>query len=236
MNRILLIIAAFVAYTATSDAQIVSRDLKETANQYAGWSELKAGFELGHLSYGNDWAGDVYGTGFKGLGLGYAHAFSVSSSHPIYVRAGIDAQYLHYSKDHETVPENYYSKVTNKVNALSLLPSCDFGYLYSFSNGCGLFVYTGLKFRVNLWGVYKEESSDENGAWDYSNNVFDDADTDDNPASRVQLGWHVGVDGHVGKFLVGLGYGLDLTKCYSDRQEKSKLKLSGFNVKLGYIF
>lgn len=215
MKKIFMFMVAFTMAATSVKSQIVTstsrqvtyNEVKTVSND---WQELTFDAEIGTITTNYDDGDDA--RNYTGLKIGWARAIPVSQSVSLYVKPGVDLQYI-FSND-----DNYNLE---KISFVSVVPACDFGYLFTFGgSSIELFPYIGLTARVNLWGqgtYYDEEDID----------LFD---SDEGDCNRFQLGLRSGIDAHFGNFIVGIGYGTDLMEFAEDT------KTSNFNVKVGLKF
>lgn len=174
------------------------------------------------------------GQSFTGFSAGVSHAFSLSSSSPLFIEGGIGVQYSFYSED----MDDYYDEYTQKVNMFSIKAPINFVYRYNLPNSnFSLCPFAGITLRYNLSGKLKYESDDEDDDWGYEDsddnerNLFDKDEMDGNPYKRFQIGWQIGAKAIINnKVSLGVSYGSD----FSEIQKKVKIKTT--SISLGFIF
>lgn len=245
--------AALMAVCTGAFAQFSnsSSSSSSTAGASDGWNTVY--LQWNPITFAPD-KGD--NTGFTGFSAGYNKAFSVSSSAPLYVEAGIGLQYMFHSEDMDEFAwyfqdedgddRSYYGEADNtlKYSMLSFKVPVSFMYKWNIPNSSvALAPFVGLDLRFNVLAQEKisfddsgdqedfDDAADEYG-FDDSHNLFskDDMGSKDATWKRFQIGWHSGVNAYFGKFLVGVSYGSD----FSEIAKKCKLHHASFT--LGYTF
>lgn len=174
------------------------------------------------------------GQSFTGFSAGVSHAFSLSSSSPLFIEGGIGVQYSFYSED----MDDYYDEYTQKVNMFSIKAPINFVYRYNLPNSnFSLCPFAGVTLRYNLSGKMKFEYEDEDDDWDYGDSddndrdLFDKEEMDGDPFKRFQIGWQIGAKAIINnKVSLGVSYGSD----FSEIQKKVKVKTT--SISLGFIF
>lgn len=186
---------------------------------------------------------------------GFNHAFSLSSTLPIYLEAGIAAKYA------------WKNKNGIKVNLFSLKVPVNLVYSFPVSDAFNIEPYAGIYLRGNIFGKEKidhdaytvEEDWDDDDDWydddddwgelvdDWSNaramssgssfkvkdsyDLFSKDDMGDDAWKRFGFGMQVGVRARINKqFLVGFGYTQELTDI------ADHTKFNSFDITLGYCF
>lgn len=159
-----------------------------------------------YVSYRPGKIGDM---DFNGVELGYRRSVLLSSSVPIYIEMGTNAQYWFASED----------GTKTRMFSLEVLP-LGFSYKLEISDNVALSPHAGLSVRANMWGRMKND-------WFGSIKLFDE----DGANWRFwQLAWNVGLDLQINNCAyIGVGYGSDLQKMVGDERLKS------FAVTLGII-
>lgn len=167
------------------------------------------------------------GQSFTGFSAGVSHAFSLSSSSPLFIEGGIGVQYSFYSED----MDDYY-EYTQKVNMFSIKAPINFVYRYNLPNSnVSLCPFAGVTLRYNLSGKmkyeYEDSDDDDDDDWD----LFDKDDMGGNQFKRFQIGWQIGAKAIFNnKVSLGVSYGSD----FSEIQKKVKVKTT--SISLGFIF
>ena len=169
---------------------------------------------------------------FTGLSLGYSRAFSVMSSHPLFVEAGLGLQYSFYNED---MNDDYgYDDGDIKFNMFSLKAPINLIYKFEIPNtSISIMPFLGVSLRFNLSATLKEEYDD--GVYSSSDkyNLFDKDDMGSSKETwnRFQIGWQVGSKVGIGKnFILGLSYGTDFSEIAED------WKIGAGTISLGYVF
>ena len=197
------------------------------------------------------------------VSAGYNYAFPISSTLPLYVEAGIAAKYVWKSEDGQKfnmlsakVPVNLlFSYPVNESFAIE-----PYAGIYLRGNIFGKLKYDGDSDSDYDYGWDDDDDWDDD--WD---NMVDDwsrqsnsralasKDDDDDDSidlfskddmgdaawKRIQLGMQFGVRARISnKFLVGIGYSMDLTNISKYEVYKTDIssKFHSFDITLGYCF
>ena len=182
--------------------------------------------EYNPVSYNVDVSGadDESMTAFS---LGYSKAFPVSPGTPVFIEAGLAAQYT-FKSDFLDADDCDFSMISAKV-PVSL------AYKFDLNNSSvSIIPFVGAYARYNITGKVKYSGGSKDKDWD----LFDKKDMqdlgltyDEKAFSRLQLGWHIGAKAKIGdSFLVGLSYGSDFSEI------SKKIKVSTTAITLGYTF
>lgn len=179
------------------------------------------------------------------ISAGFAHAFALSNTMPLYVEPGIAAKYVWKKED------------GSKFNMLSLKVPVNLVFAYPVSDAFTIAPYAGAYLRFNLFGKQKIDSKytdwdDEDWGdvddWDDwygarsqsktsvhkvkdSYDVFSKDDMGDDAWNRFNVGMQVGVRAHINNmFVVGVGYTQELTNICDHT------KFSSVDLTLGIAF
>lgn len=240
-NR-LFVMAAFVAVCASVSAQQVitldelqkqkkaqpkttqtqpAQKVKATKVSKAPSIVSGAGFSTFYLQYNAasqkySHKGTSVSTSLPAFSAGYTKAFPLGPS--LYIEPGVALQYLFKSED--------VGGETEKFSMLSA--KIPVNVIYSLPVGDGFYIdpYAGIYLRGNIMAQYK---------WEYqgkseTSSLFSKDDVGDNTAKRLQVGTNVGIRARFSKFVVGLGYSMDLTDF--TKYEKT----NSFDITLGMTF
>ncbi len=192
-----------------------------------GWNTIWA--EWNPSSFLND-AKDADNQSFTGLSLGYSRAFSVMSSHPLFVEAGLGLQYSFYK---ESLYEGY-DDGDEIFNMFSLKLPVNLIYKFEIPNSSvSIMPFLGLALRFNLSANSKSEYNDGYYASTEKFNLFDKDDMGSSKETwnRFQIGWQIGTKVGIGKnFILGLSYGTDFSEIADD------IKVGAGTISLGYAF
>ena len=149
---------------------------------------------------------------------------------------GFSTFYLQYNAASQKYSHDGHSISTS-------LPSFSAGYTKAFPLGPSLYIepgvalqydgiyidpYAGVYLRGNILAQYKYEHGGHSETVDLFSK--DDMGSSDNTAKRMQVGMNLGVRARFSKFLVGLGYSMDLTDF--TKYEKT----NSFDITLGMTF
>lgn len=218
--------AAMLAVSVSASAQFTDSSSSRTSasSSSEGWSTFYV--EYNPVSYNIDVSGadDESMTAFS---LGYSKAFPVSSGTPVFIEAGLAAQYT-FKSDFMDVDDCDFSMISAKV-PVSL------AYKFDLNNSSvSIIPFIGAFARYNITGKVKYTGGSKDKDWD----LFDKKDMqdlgltyDEKAFSRLQFGWHIGAKAKIGdSFLVGLSYGSDFSEI------SKKVKVSTTAITLGYTF
>lgn len=249
-TKFLFVVAMLMASTTTF-AQFLNSSAKSSSSFDGGeWSTIYV--QWNPSSYVPD-KGDS--ESFTGLSIGYNKAFSISQSIPLFVEAGIGAQYSFYTKDLVSdLAEEYNtseSSIRNlmdpemKINMISAKVPISLAYTYQIPDSkITLIPYVGIDFRVNIIGKASAKYNlTSNGKTALKQagvsleekdvNLFnkDDMGSDDKTWNRFQVGWHIGLNVRINnQFLVGASYGTDFSEIVK------KVKIHTASITVGYCF
>ena len=218
----LFLLALVAMFGLQSQAQIVSSRTSMTKTTVVdepknGWSTF--GFEYLPSSANPD---EGSSKSFTGLALTWTKARSITTQLPLYLEAGLGAQYSFYNESEGKYETNV--KVASVKVPLNLI----YDYLIPNTN-INLDPYLGLRFRVNVFGELEREYNGDSKTY----NVFDKDDMggSDYVWNRFQMGWQIGVKARFNNsFFVGVAYGTDFSEI------SKKVKISETQLSLGFVF
>lgn len=218
------------------------------------YNRISLSYDNTHLS-GNDkmegYFNDEDGMSLNGVGLEYVHGFSVSKTLPMFIEAGIKAQFgigsvSNYDKKDEV---DYILK----AQQFSFSVPVNFTYRFAVGDGISIAPYLGVNLKVHAMARQKYslkfDDDDEQEWWDEKledddelaeefswKNVFDKKDMGDKDATwnRFQMGWQIGLGLNAKAFYVGLQYGTDFIPAF--KHKKLAVNSGNFTVKIGYNF
>ena len=196
---------------------------------------------------------------FKGVTIGYSHAFNIVRNVPLYLQPGIEIQYSFDTKITPLVDPNDkiaktlgegYKKIGNPYY-LSLIVPLNITYKHTFPNGwIAIAPYAGLNVRGNVMGFVKVEYNknyvnnspyNPNGNYQIEDDnwfIFSESDMGKDYAWKViQVGWQFGIN-FIFKdhFMVGASYESDFSNIFDYKNPKVSAKVSRFSFALGYVF
>lgn len=239
----LIILAAVAVMGLNASAQFVGQGSSSTSS-----TEISKGWNTAYVQYNNVGIagdlGDLSDETANGASIGYSRAFNIVPTIPLYVEAGIAAQFLYKSKS-----EKYYDDDDldlydeEKYSGYMLSAKVPVNVLYRFvipNTEFAIEPLVGLDLRVNILGKYKLKYT----YWDYdypsyeikyhsdedSYNFFDKKDMGGNPAKRFQIGWHIGSNFAFKNYVLGFQYGQDFNKI------ADFVRLRTITLSLGYRF
>lgn len=249
------------AIASTSSAQFVNSNENPSSSVKAtrqadteGWSRIAISYNPTTIFIDEKGADNLNLTGFS---LGYTKGISISKQLPLFVEAGINAQFALKKFDSEDAEdtglisniEGY--EVENKITTMNLNIPVNLAYKFNAGN-VSIVPYAGINFKINILGKTKYSLEDpddlknsyyedEDEFWeileeDYeqkqSINMFDKKDTGDKDYTwkRFQMGWQVGVGLNYNSLYIGVGY----TKDFIELCKKTKMGYA--SITLGYNF
>ena len=210
----LIVMAVLAAMGLQAQAQIVSSRSSMVTREVidrGGWSTFGVEYLPSQFSYDGD---DT--ESFNGLALNYTNAISISQNMPFFIEWGIGGQYSFKSQDKHGV--DY------KMSMISAKIPVNLIYDIAMPNSSVHFdPFVGVKFRGNIWGQEKVESSG------YSEK-YDMFDSDEGDCKRFQVGLQAGVKVRFDGFFVGVGYGIDFNEFAEDT------KINEWKIMAGIVF
>lgn len=252
----LLASALMLAAATTASAQFVNSGSNTSSKisnnaDLTGWQRVTFSYNPTTIAFDDD---DYDNLKMNGFSIGYAQGFSVAKQVPLFVEAGINAQFAFKTldgEDSEDIPGGAgVDGINTKFTTMNLNIPVNLAYKFTFNNGnTSLVPYAGINFKLNLIGKRKytiEDTDmlggiDEDDFWDYaeeyydikqSSNMFDkeEAGGKDAQWKRFQMGWQIGVGLYHNQFYVGVGYSKDFIELCK------KTKVGYANISVGYCF
>lgn len=244
-TRNIIAAAALMLGTASAQAQFANQQ-KGTGIGSDGWNTVWVEYNPSAFITSVKGADNQ---SFTGLSAGYSRTFGISSSHPLFVEAGVGLQYSFNSISLKEEYEDYLDEddfdPKLKTTLFSAKVPVNLMYAWQIPNtNISLLPFVGVQLRYNLSGKQKFEynfsgDEDDYGYYYYDDDdfadeeydVFDKDDMDDGAWKRFQIGWQAGVKARINdKFLVGLSYGTDFSEI------AKKTKIGAGAITLGYTF
>ena len=181
-----------------------------------GFSTFYLQYNAASQKYSHD--GHSISTSLPSFSAGYTKAFPLGPS--LYIEPGVALQYLFKSEKEDGRTEKF-SMLSAKIPV---------NVIYSLPVGDGIYIdpYAGVYLRGNILAQYKYEHGGHSETVDLFSK--DDMGSSDNTAKRMQVGMNLGVRARFSKFLVGLGYSMDLTDFTKNE------KTNSFDITLGMTF
>lgn len=233
LNKFFLTLSLSVAAAITAQAQFTgasgsssgsSVDAPDSFDQVT--ISYDAGFYSGKSTANYRLDGEDDGMTSHGVAIQYVHGWRVSDAHPLYVTLGGRLDMGFYSDSDSNDDFDFEVKCT--VRKLSLSVPVNIGYRISCGETISIMPYTGIHLKGNLLGKGKYEVSRNGDSEDKSFDLFDKDDVGkDGKWKRLQFGWQIGCQANIGKFIVGLEYGLDFNSL------AKKLNTSDFLLSVG---
>ncbi|MCR4582648.1 MAG: porin family protein [Prevotella sp.] len=157
---------------------------------------------------------------YNNISLGYSYATPIAAE-TLYLEAGLKAQYM-FNKDSDELHDikTHMFSATLPVNLFYDIELADGKFF--------LDPYVGVFLRGNILGKSKAEGKSGNT---HERDLFKDEDMNGDAFKRISFGIQAGVKARIsGKFVVGAGYFMDITKICEHTH------LEGFEFTLGYAF
>lgn len=219
-------VAAMLAISSGAYAQFTnaSSSNSSTVSNSAGWSTVWLEYNACKIDF-NQGIDDESVTGFS---FGYSKAFPITSSTPIFLEAGIGAQYFTKS--------DFMEDVFNDVKFTMFSAKVPINFVYDFAlpnSTISIDPFVGLSLRYNISGKLSDDDNDLD--------VFDkdDMGSSDSTFKRFQAGWQIGAKVRFeGGFMAGVSYGSDFSNIWEVKSGSSKVKAnsSATTITIGYTF
>lgn len=192
---------------------------------------------------------DEDGMSLNGVGLEYTHGFSISQSLPMFIEAGIKAQFGAGSVSDDFREDGYKVEAIEKYRMFSFSVPVNYTYKFAIGDGMSIAPFLGINFKVNALGQYRNEikfdDDDLQDIWEDTDeyedmkdwyNLYSKDDMGDKDATwnRFQMGWQIGVGFNYKAFYVGLQYGTDFIPAW--KYKKYAINTGNFALKVGYNF
>lgn len=233
MKKILFIAAAALLTCGTVSAQFSNTTSNSSAGARSTASVKTDGYGKFYFQYNPSVLKPEHGDNqsFNGLALGFSRGLSLSQTLPFYLEVGGNLQFSFWKQENGGYDDYGYGvEYYNKFKMLSINVPVLLTYEFMVSDKVGIAPYTGLRFRLGLWGSSKM-GVDYNGD-DY---YYDDDDDDDFKAvnifdkkkmgsyavcKRFQAAWEIGLNIHLSdKYYIGGGYAID----FNEFSKKTKI-------------
>lgn len=214
----------------------------KSSNAGGDYDKLYASFVFGGANVGGfglfsdydaaGYFGNVDCFGMIGANVGYAHAFRLTSSVPLFLEAGGELNYI--SGTEAGVAYGQY--VDFNVKMLNIQIPVNVTYHIPATDKFAIAPYLGVNLKVNAIGTFKFNDGDAYSLFSSKdmNNVFGLGDA----ANRVQVGMNLGVNFILSeKFTFGYRFQQDFNNYYKVKYRGCGVKLSTNNqyITLGYI-
>lgn len=214
----------------------------KASNAVGDYDKVYASFVFGGASVGgfgrlNNYDAAYYFGGVDyfsmvGANIGYSHAFSLTSSEPLFFELGCE---LNYTSGSEVVAA-YDQYMDLNVNMLNVQIPVNVTYHVPASDKFTIAPYAGFNLKINAVGTLELNNR-------YSFSMFNETDMEKlfdvgSTANRVQVGMNVGVNFILSKKMsFGYRFQQDLINYYKWEHSGSGVKLTTNNhyITLGYI-
>ena len=225
-NLKIFAVVALMAVSTGASAQFTDDSSTRTSSSSdsKGWSTLYV--EYNPVSYNVDVSGED-DESMSAFTVGYSQAFAISPDTPLFIEAGIAAQFT-FKSDFMDIDDFNFSMISAKVPV-------NLAYKFDLNNSpVSIIPFIGAYARYNISGKVKYTGGTKDQKWD----LFDKKDMqdleltyDEKAFNRLQLGWQIGAKVRIAdSFLVGLSYGSDFSEI------TKKVKVSTTSITLGYTF
>ena len=226
MKTKMLITATLLMLSSASFAQFSNVGYSSPSSSIDEWNTIYLQWNPSKFSPDNG-----NSTSFNGFSIGFNHAFSLSQSIPLFLEAGLGAQYSIWSNE-VTITK---TSIDEKLTMISAKIPVSLAYKYDIPNSTiSIIPNAGLDFRFNISGKLKLKSGDYSETY----NVFDKNDMEKieilsggETWNRFQIGWHIGVNLMFNNtFMLGASYGTDFSEIVK------KVNINTGSITLGYCF
>lgn len=187
----LLASALMLAAATTASAQFVNSGSNTTATtpggprnvDLTGWQRVTVSFNPVKITPDDD---DIDPLKMTGISVGYAKGFNIAKQLPLFLEAGINAQFAFKTIDSEDAEDLGWGEggsiggydIETKYSTLNLNIPINLAYKFTFNNGkTSLVPYAGINFKFNILGKrkynledpgkLKGSYEDEDDFWDY---------------------------------------------------------------------
>lgn len=229
-----LFLTVLIAFSSSAYAQYFDSKNWNTTYQEidgGGWSTIWAEYNPSTFKIDVRGADDQSATAFS---IGYSQAFPLVADNPLFLEAGLGAQYTFYTEDENGTYEGYSAKAEETFNMWSLKLPVNLLYKFELgTNGFSLAPYAGLSLRYNISATLEEKVTIEGESAKEKLDLFKNSDMggSDYTWNRFQIGWQVGMKAIVNKaFMIGIAYGGDFNEIADD------IKLQAATVTIGICF
>lgn len=228
----MLFTAAMLMLSSVSFAQFSNSSSSSSSDVSTdGWSTIWVEYNPMKVKYDISGADDESLTGFS---AGYSQAFSLSQNTPLFLEAGIGAQYANYSESAKMSYNGKKYNIDQDITIWSAKVPVNFIYCYSIPNSSvKIAPFAGVTLRYNVSGTLKYEGAGESIKYDlFKKSDMEEANLlDGKEWKRFQVGWQIGLKAFFGQsFMAGLSYGSD----FSEIAYKSKIQTT--TITIGYTF
>lgn len=232
MKKIILFCLAFVAFFSVKAENYMFGELSYD-NTHMGY---KSTFPDNDLM--------ISSMGLNGFGLQYTYGFGITDR-PMNVEVGAKWSMVFGGKTVKDIPfTGVGEEINTHVNLMRLAIPVSYIYHFPLMGKLAIAPYLGLDLRFNLMSQLKVKYTEYlNG--DYVDqeklnlSYFNKKDMDGHPASRFQLGWHLGVriEGNQ-KYFLDIQYGTDFVRFYNHTlgEANAHINTGNFSLGLGYYF
>jgi len=210
MKKVTVILIGFLLVVNTMFAQFTNTNNSKTfgSADVNGWSGIRVAYSPMKL--------EVSGMDidFTGLSAGFVKGFEISSQTPVFAEIGVNFQWLssNLKSLFASLDVDIPSDAKAKFNVYSIGIPVNLGYRYQASEELSVFPYVGVNARGNIAGTISASYQGQKE----SINIFDDGDTEGDPAKRFQIGWQIGLGVNFSQLYLSASYGSDFSEFMTD--------------------
>lgn len=231
-----IMLAGTTAYATSQTITDTTSDKNSAERIIKSYSRYSAGYDNFHVS-----AAGSDGTGYDGFYVEWViQGTPLSKTSPLFLEWGLRFNGEYYSDSAE--------KSKQSTNVYTVGIPLNITYHFSLGDtGAKLAPYAGVNFKVHVSGeskyTYKtlltttvgegtrfETTSTKEIDKTDTLNLFSKDDMGEGAWKRFQMGWQIGVNLEIKRFVIGLGYGTDFVKL------AKRTNTSNFTVGIGINF
>jgi hypothetical protein len=209
--------------------------LAVSTSAYAG-GYSRIGVSYNNTSYNENKYGDS-DDNFKtnGFGIDYIKGFNITPGIPLFLEAGINANFNFHSESES----DFGFKTEASFQNINFQVPVNFGYRFHVMPQFSIAPYVGINFKLNVISRLKAEASYDGESaeseW-FSCYSADDMGDSESTWNRFQMGWHVGVGFQFTPFYLGFQYGTDFIPTYSYDLGDGTYRINNGNLKITAAF
>lgn len=226
-----LALVALVAAGSANAQRAGEYDLR-SSDDIKGYNRL--GITYNNTSYHNNWKEKDDNFSANGFGLNYLHGFSLSSSLPMFVEAGLNVNFDFATPYSD---EDRYGRDYTKFTNLNFQIPVNYSYRLAIMDEFSIAPFIGINFKIHAMmdGKHVEEDYDDDEKDVYKWSYFDkDKMGKDGVYNRFQMGWQIGATFQYSRVYLTVQYGTDFIPAWS--YKKDKINTGNLRLGLGFTF
>ncbi|MDE6311436.1 MAG: outer membrane beta-barrel protein [Muribaculaceae bacterium] len=230
-KTIILALTALMAATSVSAQRAGEYDLR-SSDDIKGYNRL--GITYNNTSYHNNWKEKDGNYSANGIGINYLHGFSLSSSLPMFVEAGLNVNFDFATPYSD---EDRYGREYEKFTNMNFQVPVNYSYRFAIMDEFSIAPFIGINFKIHALMNGKEVEEDSDGEKIYDNkwSYFDkDKMGKDGVYNRFQMGWQIGATFQYSRVYLTVQYGTDFIPAWS--YKKDKINTGNLHLGLGFAF